>query len=98
MNQAVDESSMDVDTKGLSNVTLCGYRPTPLDSSDNNNKGYFNEAFTLDQHPYPPPLAAKHLEQRAAVQVSQVKLSYGRGKNAKPILSQINLNVPEGAM
>jgi len=35
---------------------------------------------------------------RAAVEVRRVKLSYGRGKNAKTILSEINLNVPEGAI
>lgn len=35
---------------------------------------------------------------RAAVEVRRVKLAYGRGKNAKTILSEINLNVPEGAM
>jgi hypothetical protein len=91
---------MDGDRKGLSNVTLCGYRPTPLDSSL--DKGILNQGFTLDQHPAELPIdshpPAKHLQQRAAVQVNHVKLSYGRGKNAKPILSQINLNVPEGAM
>ena len=90
---------MDGDRKGLSNVTLCGYRPKPLDSTD--KSGYFNEGFTLEQQQHQPnnPIpSAKHLQQRCAVQVNQVKLSYGRGKNAKPILSQINLNVPEGAM
>ena len=39
-----------------------------------------------------PPL------QRCAVEVRRVKLSYGRGTNAKPILSDIDLTVPEGAM
>lgn len=36
--------------------------------------------------------------QRVAVEVRRVKLSYGRGKNAKPILTEIGLTVPEGAM
>lgn len=35
---------------------------------------------------------------RLAVEVRRIKLSYGRGRNAKPILSEINLTVPEGAM
>lgn len=33
-----------------------------------------------------------------AVEVRRVKLTYGRGKTAKPILSEIDLSVPEGAM
>lgn len=35
---------------------------------------------------------------RLAVELRRIKLSYGRGRNAKPILSEINLTVPEGAM
>lgn len=33
-----------------------------------------------------------------AVEVRRVKLTYGRGKSAKTILSEIDLTVPEGAM
>ena len=36
--------------------------------------------------------------QNNAVEVRRVKLSYGRGKSAKSILSEIDLSVPEGAM
>ena len=35
---------------------------------------------------------------RAAVEVSKVRLSYGRGKSAKTILSSIDLTVPDAAM
>jgi len=36
--------------------------------------------------------------ERLAVEVKRVKLCYGRGKNQKTILANINLTVPEGAM
>lgn len=42
--------------------------------------------------------ATDQTAQRCAVEVRRVKLSYGRGKNAKPILTEIDLTVPEGAM
>jgi len=82
---------MDVDRKALSNVTLCSYRPAQLDPS---SKSYLNEGFITDNTVSHP----KHHQQRSAVEVNRVKLSYGRGKNAKAILSEINLRVPEGAM
>ena len=78
-------SVVEVDPKGFGNVTLCAYRP----ASEQLKTGVSGER---------PAQPASQSQQRTAVEVRHVKLSYGRGKNAKPILTDINLNVPEGAM
>jgi ABC-type transport system involved in cytochrome bd biosynthesis fused ATPase/permease subunit len=83
-------SVVEVDKKGFGNVTLCAYRPAsePLKSGDR----------PPQSHPQQLQQQQQQQQQRSAVEVRRVKLSYGRGKNAKPILTEINLNVPEGAM
>lgn len=92
-------SIAEVDNKGFSNVTLCAYRPAgsePIKSLNNPND------LSIHHHQQHHNVQQQHLhqqqQQRLAVEVRRVKLSYGRGKNAKPILTEINLNVPEGAM
>lgn len=77
-------SVVEADNKGFGNVTLCAYRPAS------------EPIKTIASSVQPPPSQLQ--QQRSAVEVRRVKLSYGRGKNAKPILTEINLNVPEGAM